>query len=416
MMFNGLKALGRNFWLYTVGRWISQAGWVIQDVAVPLYVLDKTGSGAVMSAFVMAELIPRLLINPIAGVIGDRYNRKKLMYGLDIARGVLLFAVIAFNLLGIKELLAVQVLMSIMGAFFSAGISGMFPDLVRKEQLAQANSILRSGGQVLRIVGPILGGVIYALGGIRLAILINAVSFFGSGLFEMLIEYRWETRKISSVREVWEDMIEGFRFIKGSKSLLVLVSFAIVLNTLLNPVFAVILPYLSRVTLGLSSVQFGSIETAATLGALAGNIIIAGKLKDRSEGLLFKALFGQLVVLLLLVPASHRTFREIAYPLLLSTFMVSGFFNTLLNIPIFARLQRTVPNEVRSRFFSAFETAVMAATPLGMAAAGPLLDIVEMPVLIGMLVAVSMLVSAYYYVNFRESFMSMESEVGRVVA
>ncbi|USS40328.1 hypothetical protein NF865_08380 [Thermococcus aggregans] len=87
-------------------------------------------------------------------------------------------------------------------------------------------------------------------GGLRLAILINAVSFFGSGLFEMLIEYHWETRKISSIHEVWGDMLEGFRFIKDSKSLLVLVSLAIVLNTLLNPIFAVILPYISRVVLG----------------------------------------------------------------------------------------------------------------------------------------------------------------------
>lgn len=404
-MLGDLKELGRNFWLYTVGRWISQAGWVIQDVAVPLYVLDKTGSGAMMSLFVMAELIPRLLVNPIAGVIGDRYDRKKLMYGLDIARGVLLFAVIAFNLLDIRSLLVIQVLMSILGAFFSAGISGMFPDLVRKSQLAQANSVLQSGGQVIRIVGPILGGVIYAFGGIRLAILTNAVSFFGSGLFEMLIEYRWETRKLSSLHEVWEDMLEGFRFIMASKSLLVLVSFAIILNTLLNPVFAVILPYLSRVTLQLSSVQFGSIETAATLGALAGNILIAGKLKESSEKLLFKALFGQLAVMLLLAPAAHPAFRSIAYPMLIAIFVAFGVFNTLVNIPIFAKLQKAVPNEVRARFFSAFETMIMATTPLGMAVAGPLLDAVEMPILIAALVTISLLVTLYYYINFRGSVM-----------
>ena len=414
-MLKDLRELGRNFWLYTVGRWISQAGWVVQDVAVPLYVLDKTGSGAMMSLFVMAELIPRLLVNPIAGVIGDRYDRKKLMYGLDIARGVLLFGVIAFNLLDIRSLLVIQVLMSVMGAFFSAGISGMFPDLVRKSQLAQANSILQSGGQIIRILGPILGGVIYAFGGIRLAVFINAVSFFGSGLFELLIEYRRETRKLSSLSEVWEDMLEGFRFIRASRSLLVLVSFAIILNTLLNPVFAVILPYLSRVTLRLSSVQFGSIETAATLGALAGNVLIAGKLKESSEELLFKALFGQLAVMLLLAPAAHPAFRAVAYPMLIAIFVVFGVFNTLVNIPIFAKLQKAVPDEVRSRFFSAFETMIMATTPLGMAVAGPLLDAVEMPLLIAALVAISLIVTAYYYINFRESVMNIDSEIMEVV-
>ncbi|WP_297420899.1 MFS transporter [Thermococcus sp.] len=414
-MLNGLKALGRNFWLYTVGRWISQAGWVIQDVAVPLYVLDKTGSGAVMSAFVMAELIPRLLINPIAGVIGDRYNRKRLMYGLDIARGILLFGVLAFSLLGIRELLAVQVLMSILGAFFSAGISGMFPDLVRKEQLAQANSILRSGGQVLRIVGPVLGGLIYALGGIKLAILINAMSFFGSGLFEMLIEYRWETRKISSPREVWEDMIEGFRFIRNSEGLLILVSLAVILNTLLNPIFAVILPYLTRSILGLSAVQFGSIETAATLGALAGNLLIAGKLKKRSEGVFFKAAFLQFSVMFLLVLAAYPAFRSIAYPILIVTFVLFGLFNTLVNVPLFTKLQKAVPNEVRSRFFSAFETAVMATTPVGMALIGPLLNVIPVYELVGILSTVSFVIAVFYYLGFGETIMRVGEKIGKVM-
>ncbi len=414
-MFEDLRTLGRNFWLYTTGRWISQAGWVVQDIAVPLYVLDKTGSGAMMSAFVLAELIPRLVLNPIAGVIGDRYDRKKLMYGLDIVRGILLFGLLAFNLLGIGELLLTQVAMSVLGTFFSAGIVGMFPDLVRKEQLAQANSILRSGGQVIRIVGPVLGGLIYAFGGVKLAILINAVSFFGSGLFEILIEYEWKTRELSSVREIWDDMMEGFRFIQSSKSLLILVSLAIVLNTLLNPVFAVVLPYLTRVTLGLSSVQFGSVETSATLGALVGNILIAGKLKEHSENLLFRAAFLQFVSLSLLVVAAYPAFREIAYPLLLATFVLFGVFNTLVNVPLFIKLQKAVPGEVRSRFFTAFETVVMATTPIGMALIGPLLNVFPAYALITALLAVSFSVSVFYYLRFGETIMKVGEEIPEVV-
>ena len=414
-MLDGLRGLGRNYWLYTAGRWISQAGWVVQDVAVPLYVLDKTGSGAMMSAFVMAELIPRLLLNPIAGVIGDRYNRKKLMYGLDIARGILLFGVLAFNLLGIPELLTVQVLMSVLGTFFSAGISGMFPDLVDKERLAQANSILQMGEQVLRIIGPVLGGLAYALGGIRLAILINAVSFFGSGLFETLIEYEWETRKLSSVHEVWADMVEGFRFIRDSKPLLILVSLAVILNTLLNPIFAVVLPYLARVTLGLSSVRFGSIETAATLGALAGNLLIAGKLKENSEEVFFKAAFVQLGILFLLVLAAYPAFRDVAYPLLIVTFVLFGVFNTLVNVPLFTKLQKAVPGEVRSRFFTAFETTVMAMTPLGMAIVGPILNVIPVYELVGVLLAVSFAIALAFYLRFGETIMRVGEEVPEVV-
>ncbi|WP_258084445.1 MFS transporter [Thermococcus thermotolerans] len=401
--------LGRNFWLYTVGRWISQAGWVIQDVAVPLYVLDQTGSGAMMSVFIMAELIPRLLLNPIAGVIGDRYNRKHLMVGFDLARGILLFGVIALGMLDLGSLLIVQVLMSVMGTFFSAGITGMFPDLVEKERLAQANSVLQMGGQVLRIVGPIVGGVIYAFGGIKLALLINAASFFGSGLFDVLIEYPWETRSISSIREVWEDMAEGFRFIKASRPVVLLMVYAIILNTLLNPVFTLLIPYMTRVVLGLSAVQFGSVGTAATVGALAGNLLIAGKLKERSENLLFKAMFGQLTLMLLL--AVLPSLGDAAYPLLLVLLSMAGLCNVLVNVPLFTKLQKAVPGELRSRVFSAFETAVMATTPLGMAIAGPLLDRIGPVPLIVATVVPSMLVSLYY-LRFKELLLGIGFEKG----
>lgn len=414
-MLTNFRGMGRNFWLYTIGRWVSQAGWVVQDVAVPLYVLDQTGSGAMMSLFIMAELIPRLLINPIAGVIGDRYDRKKLMYGLDMARGILLFAVIGFNLLGIYQLLAIQMAMSVMGAFFSAGIVGMFPDLVEREQLARANSILQSGGQILRILGPILGGLIYALGGIKLALLVNAVSFFGSGLFEILIEYRRETRELSSLHEVWDDMLEGFRFMKSSKNLMVLVSFGILLNTLLNPVFAVVLPYLARIELGLSAVKFGSVETAATLGALGGNLLIALKLGERSEDFLFKAIFAQLFSLMGLAFVTRPELGGFAYPVLLAIMAVGGFFNALINVPLFTKLQKAVPDEVRSRFFSAFETVMMATTPLGMALVGPLIDVAGTTVIILALTLPSVLITLCYYLRFRETVINIGSENAEVV-
>ncbi|ASJ09150.1 MFS transporter [Thermococcus siculi] len=406
-MLNDLRALGRNYWLYTVGRWISQAGWVVQDVAVPLYVLDKTGSGAMMSLFVMAELIPRLVLNPIAGVIGDRYDRKKLMYGLDLARGALLFAVIGFNLLDLRSLLVVQIAMSVMGTFFSAGISGMFPDLVEKEQLARANSVLQMGGQILRIAGPVLGGLIYALGGISLAILINAASFLGSGLFEVLIEYEWETRGLSSVREVWKDMLEGFRFIKGSRAVTLIISYAIILNTLLNPIFVVLIPYMARVVMGFSAVQFGGIEAAFTVGALAGNLLIAGKLGERSEGLVFKAIFAQLILMLSL--AFVPGLGSLAYPIFLGLLGAIGFSNVLVNVPLFTKLQKAVPGEVRSRVFAAFETAVMATTPIGMAVAGPLLDVIGIVPLIVGAVLPSIAVTLYY-LRFKETILNIGFE------
>ena len=291
-----VKILNRNFWVYTAGRFISQIGWAIQDIALPLYVLDQTKSGTMMSVFVMAELVPRLILSPIAGVVGDRYNRKALMVWLDIARGILLFGVIGFNLLNLGSLLVLQILMSVLGTFFSAGISAMYPDLVRKEELAQANSIIQSAEIATRIIGPLIGGIIYAFGGIKLAILINAISFFGSGLFEVLIHYEWKSGKIEHMKEIWGDLKEGFSFLRAKKVITLLLIYALILNFLLNPIGTVVLPYLYRVQFGFSSTQFGSLETAFMVGMLLGNILIMGKLGSRAENLIFKFLFVELIL------------------------------------------------------------------------------------------------------------------------
>ncbi|OYT33526.1 MFS transporter, partial [Archaeoglobales archaeon ex4484_92] len=80
-------------------------------------------------------------------------------------------------------------------------------------------------------------------------------------------------------------------------------------------------------------------------------------------------------------------------------------------VPLVTKLQKAVPNEVRARFFSAFETALMAATPLGMAVVGPLLDIIEVSTLVATLVTLSLFASIYYYINFKETIMNIGAKV-----
>ncbi|RLF78238.1 MFS transporter [Thermococci archaeon] len=395
--------LNRNFWLYTLGRFISQIGWAVQDVALPLYVLDQTKSGAMMSVFVMAELVPRLILNPIAGVVGDRYNRKALMVWLDIARGILLFSIIWLNLLDLKSLLIVQILMSILGTFFSAGISAMYPDLVEKEELAKANSIIQSAGIVTRIAGPIMGGVLYAFGGIRLAILINAISFFGSGLFEMLIHYEWESRKIGNVGEVWEDLKEGLSFLKARKSISLLLIYALILNFLFNPIGAVVLPYLYRVQFGFSSTQFGSLETAFMVGMLLGNMLIMGKLGSRAENLLFKCLFGELILAGIMTLLASPYVRMETWQLYLSFVAVQvpfGITNALVNVPIMTKLQKMVPSELRGRVFSVFELLAMGTTPLGMGIVGVAMKYLEAYQLMAVATIGGVIITVYYMLNY----------------
>ncbi len=370
-------SLNRNFWLFAVGRFVSQLGWAVQDVALPLYVLDKTHSGGMMTAFILAEMIPALMVMPFAGVIGDRYNRKYLMVGFDLARGGLLFGVIAFKFLGIHQLLMVQVIMATMGAFFGASTGAMFPDLVEPDELERANSVASSFNIFARLVGPALGGFIYAVGGISLALLINAVSFFGSGLFEILIKYEWKAKELESLGQVVSDIKEGIAFLRSNRYLWTLMGFAIFMIALAQPFGAVLMPYAMREILRFSSYQFGLQESAFMVGALIGNTVIAVKFGRKAGRYLFHALlFDGIMILVftwLISPASALS-TDSAFLLLAGVNVLWGAVEAFQSVPINSKIQRAIPTEVRGRVISAMMVLMHAAGPLGLLAVGPLLD------------------------------------------
>ncbi|NJE06079.1 MFS transporter [Thermococcus sp. M36] len=404
-MLESFRSLGRNFWLFAVGRFISQLGWAVQEVALPLYVLDQTHSGSMMTLFVLADIIPSLIIMPFAGVVGDRYNRKRLMVWFDVLRGVLLFGVIAFNFLGIYQLLVVQVVMAVMGTFFGAATSAMFPDLVEPEELEKANSTVSSFSIIARLVGPALGGVIYAFGGIMIAILINAVSFFGSGLFETLIRYEWKTREIESAGEVIQDIKDGLAFLRSSRYLMVLMGFALFMNAVGAPFGSVIMPYAFREVLKFSSQQFGLLESFFMGGMLLGNLIIAVKLGRKAGSYFFKALAFSGVMILAFVwvisPWAGIS-RDAAFMTLAGIGLLWGVSNAVVNIPLQAKIQRAIPTELRGRVFAALALLVNLSTPLGLVAVGPLLDRYAAWSVSLAIWLIQGAVIAYYYVKYRD--------------
>jgi len=409
------KGLGRNFWLFAVGRFISQVGWAVQDVALPLYVLDQTHSGGMMTVFILAEAVPALIVMPFAGVIGDRYNRKWLMAGFDLLRGALLFGVIAFDFISVYKLLLVQVIMAVMGAFFSAGTGAMFPDLVDKELLEKANSTVSSLTIIARLVGPALGGLIYGIGGIMLALAINAVSFFGSGLFETLIRYEWKTRELESMDQVMADIKEGVHFIFNHTFIRTLMLFALFIGALGVPFWAVLMPYAFRVLLKFSSYQFGLLESFFMGGALLGNVIIAVKLGRKAGSYLFKAMAIDEVMIMAFIwvisPWASLA-KNTAFLTLGAVAILWGVSEAFIDIPIQAKLQRAVPSEVRGRVFSALNLLANAAMPLGLIVVGPLLD--EFPAwIVALGIGGAMAVVVIYYWLFYRDVLLGEGEISQ---
>ena len=381
------KPQKQNFWLYAIGRLVSLIGSGVQAVALPLYILDKTGSGTMMGVFTMVSMIPALLMTPISGVIGDRWNRKKIMVNMDYARGFLIMILAGFafsNKLNIPILFTLQIFISLMDSVFGSATAAMMPDLLTTEKLTWGNSVMATVRSISGIIGPALGGIIYGTLGIEWVFAINAISFILSAFSEMFIVYvvPHNREKKINFKIFVKDTKEGLSFLWTKKIILSLVILFMILNFFGNPIFIVALPYIFREVIGFSAQQFGYAQTFWTVGTLLGSIIVGTFLVKASLSKLFKV--GLLTMSYLMVINTIEFFPFVQnyfngptwnyFILIASSLLVIGVFNMILNIPIDTYLQKMTPSDIRSRVFSVLGLLSQLAVPVGSLIYGFLLD------------------------------------------
>lgn len=380
----------KNFFLYSFGRLVSMLGSGIQMIALPLFILDLTGSASMMGIFSFLSTVPMLFTAPFSGVIGDRLNRKNIMVNMDIARGmlILLMGIIAFyGTINLYLIFIMQVLISTMNSIFGSATAAMLGDIVAADNLAKANSKLSAINSLSMIIGPALGGILYGVFGITAVFFINGISFILSGISEIFIIYKPEhlTKKVKmNAKQFVIDVKEGILFIKDEKGLKYLMLFALTANFLIAPILSVTFPFILREEIQFSGTAYGIIQTAVTTGALLGSIIFAIVLKNwtgkKSIGIgLIGMNFSLLITTLLIFPRSINYFGGATISLLVLIFISMifvGVFNIIINIPIQNNLQKMTPSNIRSRVFSVLELVFHAAIPVGSLIIGFFTDLV----------------------------------------
>lgn len=377
----------KNFSLYILGRLVSLIGNGVLMLAMPLYVLDLTGQGKMMGLFGMLSLLPALVTMPIAGVLGDRLNRKHIMVAMDFANGLLLFAIFVITKMEISNLgflMAFTVLLSIFSAIFNASTSAMLPDLVEENLLGKATSMRALVNSISFIIGPLLGGILYGFWGIEMIFLVDGISFLVSSFSEGFISYQ-PKREVSKIPKtnMLADIKGGFAFIGKHKNLKMLMGFALLTNLMMNPIFSVVYPYIMRKELGFSAQAYSFFETAFVVGMLLGNVVFVSLLSQKDTKVLMKTgLLAEtcllVVVAVIFLPGVVGGFGGPTYlflAALIALVMFFGFSNVYVNVPFETNMQKMVPEELRSRVFAALGIISQGGVPLSTFVMGLALDV-----------------------------------------
>lgn len=199
----------KNFFFLWLGQIISQLGDRLGQMALIGFVyLRAPGSTIEIAKILSFTIIPVFLIGPLAGVYVDRWDRRRTMYACDFLRTILVLAIPLF-LFHTRHLYFLYVLIFLIfsiGRFFIPAKLAIIPNLVEKEDLLMANSLVHITGMIAAILGFGIAGVVVEWIGAKGGFYMDALSFFISGILIFLIKIK--TVPIARMGQVSKEIVE----------------------------------------------------------------------------------------------------------------------------------------------------------------------------------------------------------------
>lgn len=182
----------RDFGRLYAAQLVSFAGDWFATVALFGLVHELTGSSTLTVAVVVAQLVPFALLSPFGGYLADRFDRRRLMVGIDLLRAVLALGLLFVHSEGMIWLaLALTAATTGLGAVFEPASTAAVPNLVDEEDLPAANVLVGAAWGTMLAVGASLGGLVAATLGRDAAFIGNSISFLASALLLMGVRRRF---------------------------------------------------------------------------------------------------------------------------------------------------------------------------------------------------------------------------------
>ncbi|MFS8097781.1 MFS transporter [Lentzea alba] len=341
----------RDFRFLWGGRAISLLGSWLLVVAVPAHVYALTGSVFATGLTLAAEYLPALLLGPIAGVLVDRWDRRRVMIVADLFRA----GAVAAMLIGTPAAIYVAVIAESVGAvLFRPAAQAHVPAVVGTgERLTSANSWNAATDGVVRLIGPPLGGVLLVWAGFEVLICLDVASYLVSAAAIALTRRR---KAIRQERVTFDFKV--FKQLKLARVLLPLSGVFLLANAALS---ALLVPFGVR-NLG-GSAQVGFVLSALGIGFLGGAVLARwlGRIQLRTA--LAAAQLATAGGFAVLFSAHDLTTAMIAAT-------VIGMFGSVTVVAPQTALQRVADNAHLGRISAAFLVVEAFATLTG-ALAGP---------------------------------------------
>ncbi len=348
---------------------ISQLGDWLYNVALLALVFERTHSSAWLGATTAARVLPIVVLGPVAGLLGDRFDRRLVMIVSDVVRvGTMLglVAVVQFAL-PIWWVPALAAFATAAASPYPSCAAATIPRLLSKDELTAANSIRAALGPLAIVTGPLVGAVLVALGGPMLAFAANAGTFAVSALLTAAVPDRAAFRPTGSgEREpgVWAAVTVGARELLRRREAARLIG-ADVLCSFCYGVETVVLVVISM-RLGWHESGYGVLIGAVGVGGLVGTAAIGTLVRT----------FGRrrvIALALLAVAASLPLLAVVPFFAIVALLVLAnGAGSLVVEICTETVLQEELPDDVFARAYGFAFPVSIAGIAAGSIVAAPL--------------------------------------------
>jgi predicted MFS family arabinose efflux permease len=342
----------RDFALLFTGTVVSHSGDLLQSMAQQWLVFQLTGSATKLAVVAACQLLPRLVLGTVGGVIVDRVDRRRLLLVTQTVAMLQSIAFLALLVTGLLTYGAILILTVILGVADTLNLTArhaLVPLLVPPAELQAGVALNSAGMNLTQIIGPSLGGVLLAVVGVSGCLAINAVSFLG--ILAALRAMHWRPTRAPAEnalrRGVREELAEGFGYVRRREALWVpvLVAYAV---AALAMAYSRLMPVFATQVLHAGVREYGWLLAAPGLGALVASLWVAGRGRRAGARQRLLRAVALIVVALCLFALSHHLW------LALLALAVVGGAQMVFRTTALALLHEATEDSHRGRVLSIF--------------------------------------------------------------
>jgi predicted MFS family arabinose efflux permease len=346
--FSSLRHLNYRY-LWT-GTLMMSAGQWIQQVTLGWLVYELTSSSVLLGALNGLRALPFLVTGPMAGVAADRMDRQRLMLRTQyvlIVTAILMGSLVASGLLEVWHIFVFTLVTGIGWSFSEPVRQSLIPGVVPKADLANAIALNSAGFNLMKVIGPALGGVMIALFGAAGNFFLQSGAYVGV-LIMIYLMHVPPTPEKARHSSALANLKEGFAYVWSTPAVLALMILAYVPRVFAVP-YQILMPVFQKDVLGVGPEGLGMLMAAPGVGAVFAVLALASLAnRVRRQGLLLVVSIVILGMFLILFSQTR------SFPLALLVLILVGAFQMLFLASTATMLQLIVPDELRGRVMSLY--------------------------------------------------------------